>query len=123
MFIRAHLRSLSAFLSQAEEFAGLGEGGFGNVFAGDHFGEFADAGVPFHALDGSGGFGAFDGFTNCQVTVGEGGDLGEMGDAEDLMDFGEVAEFFADDRAHAPAYVGVDFVEDQDTDAVGLGQY
>ena len=120
--------SVLRFLGELEEFFGLGQGGGGEVFAGGHFGEFGDAGFAFHQGDGGGGFspptgGGFgfggDGFADGEVAVGEGGDLREVGDAQDLVDGGQVAEFFADDGAHASADVGVDFVEDQDVDAVG----
>ena len=100
----------------------MGEGGGGNVFAGDHFGEFVEAGFTVHDGDGGNGFAGGGGagglFADGEVAVGEGGDLREVGDAEDLVEGGEGAEFFADDGAHAAADVGVDFVEDEYGDAI-----
>ena len=107
-----------------EEFLGLGEGGGGGGGGGSggHFGEFEDAGFALHDGYCRDGFVFGLGFFDGEVAVGEGGDLGEVGDAEDLVDAGEGAELFADDGAHAAADVGVDFVEDEDGDAVGLGE-
>ena len=44
------------------------------------------------------------------VGVGVGGDLGEVGDAEDLAVLGDLVDFAADDFGYRAAYSGVDFV-------------
>jgi len=61
----------------------------GDFAAGHHLGEFVHPGVAFQRADG--GFGLFglagadNGFDDVEVAVGEGGDLREVGDAEDLV--------------------------------------
>src|SRR5689334_9645722 len=56
------------------------------------------------------------------MAVGVAGDLRQVRDAQDLMELGEAAEFAADDGAKTAADVGVDLVEDEDGDAVALGE-
>ncbi len=61
------------------------------------------------------GVGAAAGFLlrDEEVLVGEGGDLRQMGDAEDLLGFGQGLELLADGLGCATADADVDFVEDE----------
>ena len=54
--------------------------------------------------------------------VGEGGDLGEVGDAEDLALAAKRTHFFADGMGDLAADIGVDFVEDEQANRVLGGE-
>jgi hypothetical protein len=47
------------------------------------------------------------------VVIGEGGDLREVGYAQDLVRAGEGFQFFSDGFGGAASDAGIDFVEDQ----------
>ena len=66
--------------------------------------EDADAGLRATVL-----FALFDG----EVLIGEGGDLGQVGDAEDLLSAAKGFEFLADGFGGAASDADVDFVEDE----------
>src|SRR3990170_865886 len=51
--------------------------------------------------------------------VGQGGDLGQMGDADNLMGGGHLFQFLADDLGDAAADAGVDFVKQKGWDVAG----
>src|SRR5690348_7135165 len=56
------------------------------------------------------------------MPVGVDRDLRQVRDAQHLVTLGERAEFFADGRTKAAADVGVDFIEDENADAIALRQ-
>ena len=68
---------------------------------------------PLHGthtgLNASAAFGLF----NQEVLVGEGGDLGQVGDAQHLLGAGQRLQLGADRLRCAAANADVDFVEDQ----------
>ena len=59
---------------------------------------------------------------DLQVLVAEGGQLGKVGDAQDLVLARQAPEFLAHHGAHPSADALIDFVEDQRRGAVGTGQ-
>jgi hypothetical protein len=97
------------------------EAGFGDLCAGDHAGDFVGAGAVVEEADF--GFGAAVGFAlvDEEVLVGEGGDLGQVGDAENLLAAAEGFELLADGFRGASADADVDLVEDQGAGGGGLG--
>ena len=56
-----------------------------------------------------------------EVRVGEGGDGGQVGDAEDLVVAGHVGDGAADLVGDGAAHAGVDLVEDIETGRPALG--
>src|ERR1019366_5168885 len=87
--------------------------GFGDIGAGDHSGYFVGAGAVVEDADL--GFGAAVGLALFydKVLIGEGGDLREMGHAEDLLAAAEGFELLADGFGGAASDADVDFVEDE----------
>ena len=93
---------------------------------------FADGVAPGHAGDFLYPLGSFDGrdarggafparpLLHPEVPLRAGGDLGQVGDAHDLVMRGELREAPADPIGHPPADPGVDLVEDEDHPRVGL---
>ena len=57
---------------------------------------------------------ASSGFSTTEVRVGGAGDLGQVGDDEQLGAFGERGQLVGDRPRRAPADAGVDLVEEQD---------
>ena len=96
------------------------EAGFGDLCAGDHAGDFVGAGAVVEKADF--GFGAAVGLAlvDEEVLVGEGGDLRQVGDAENLLAAAEGFEFLADSFRGAAADTDVDFVEDKCPGGGGL---
>src|SRR5207248_8957088 len=66
---------------------------------------------PNGGLRAAGRFSLFD----YKVTVGKGGDLGQMGDTKHLIVFSKRLELFSYCFRHPPADSGIDLVEDQRT--------
>ena len=61
-------------------------------------------------------------FVHVEVVLALGGDLGEVGDAEDLAFAAEFGQESSDDFGHAAADAGIDFVKNQGADfALGGG--
>ncbi len=94
----------------------MGQGGLG--LAAEHAGDFLDAGFAFDL--GEMGDGAVAGVLlgDDELGRGGGGDLREMGDAEDLVGSAEAPHFCADGMGDLAADIGVDFVEDEQGNAV-----
>jgi len=92
---------------------GVLQAGVGDGCAGEHSGHFVGAGQVVEQANP--GFGAAVGFAlvDEEMLVGEGGDLGQVGDAEDLLAAAEGFELLADGLRGASADADVDFVEDQ----------
>lgn len=76
-------------------------------------GDFAHALVGAQFVDDGHGAVVEDLLVDVVVGVGEGGDLRQVGDDDDLVVGGEHPQLFADDLPAAPADTGVDFVEDE----------
>jgi hypothetical protein len=100
---------------------GLGEAGA--LHAGQHPRQLPDpAGVvqqPDLGAGGVGGRALLDG----EVAVGVGGDLGQVGDDQDLVAAGQLGQAAADGGGGAATDPGVDLVEDQGGGAVDSGQH
>ncbi len=96
------------------------EGGIG--LAAEHSGDFLDAGFAFYF--GQVGYGALAGvLLGDDILRGSGGgDLREVGDAEDLVGRAEAAHFCADGMGDLAADVGVDLIEDEQGDAILRGE-
>src|SRR4051812_47262884 len=105
-----------------EEFGGLVTRDLGNALAADHFREFFDPRRAMDERDGGLGDAIIDALADGEVAVGITRYLRQVRDAQDLLMHGELAQFFADDRAKTAADVRVNLVEDQHADAVGLGE-
>ena len=89
------------------------EAGFGDRCAGDHAGYFVGAGAVVEEADLDLGAAVGLALVDEEVLVGEGGDLGQVGDAEDLLAAAEGLELLADGLGGAAADADVDLVEDQ----------
>ncbi len=98
----------------------MGQGGI--ALAAKHAGDFFDAGFAFDF--GEVGDGAVAGVLlgDDELRGRGGGDLGEVGDAEDLVGGAKAAHFSADGMGDLAADIGVDFIEDEQRDAVLGGQ-
>ena len=96
-------------------------GGGGDFFTAEHAGDFFDAfGFAEGADAGAGGF-LVGVFADLQVLMGLGGDLGQVGDAQDLVVAAEGLELLADGFGDGAADTAVDFVEDQGRDVCVAG--
>ena len=89
------------------------EAGFGDFGAGDHAGDFVGAGAVVEEADLHLGAAAGLALFDDKVLIGEGGDLRQVGDAEDLLALAEGFELLADGFGGAASDTDVDFVEDQ----------
>ena len=89
------------------------QAGFGDLGAGEHAGDFVGAGALVEEADL--GFGAAVGLAlvDEKVLVGEGGDLRQVSDAENLLAAAEGLELLADGFGGAASDADVDFVEDE----------
>ena len=54
------------------------------------------------------------------MSVGESGDLWQMGHAQHLVEAGKLLELASDDLRHSAAYAGVDLVENHSRDTAAL---
>ena len=113
--------SLGVLPAGGDHLGGVLQAGFCDLCAGAHAGDFVGAGAVVEEADF--GFGAAVGFAlvDEEVLVGEGGDLGQVGDAENLLAAAEGFELLADGFRGAPADADVDLVEDQGARGGGLG--
>lgn len=104
---------------------GVGEGFGADLFSGEEAGDFLDAVVAFDEGDLGGGAALDFGFFDAEVAVGAGGDLGQVGDGEDLVVAGDLAHFVGGEGGGAAGESGVHFVEDEggDTGAPGTGDF
>lgn len=75
---------------------GMPARGFGNLVATGHTGDFVDALGEIEGPQLGGGPVDVFGFFDPVVLIAMAGDLGEVGDAEDLMRARNAVEFFAD---------------------------
>ena len=91
----------------------MAEGGFGHGCAGDHAGDFFGAFLRGEEADGGLGAALLLLLLDEKVLIGEGGDLREVGDAEDLLDAREGFELLADGFGGAATDADVDFVKDE----------
>ncbi len=87
--------------------------GVSDFGAGKHAGHFVGAGAIVEDADLRLGAAVILALFDDEVLIGEGGDLRQVGDAEDLLAAGESLEFLADGFGGAAADADVDFVEDQ----------
>ena len=95
-------------------------GGVGEFDAAEHAGDFVDAfGIIEHVDAGLCGA-CVAGFLDAPVLCAEGGDLGEVCDAQDLAVAAELAQQFADDFCDGAADAAVDFVKNQGGYGVGV---
>ena len=88
--------------------------------AAEHGGEFVDALIAGHLVDFGPAAGAVRVLADDEVLASEGGNLRQVGDAEDLVAFGKTGERFADEWSGATAHALVNFVEDNRLGAGGL---
>ena len=101
---------------------GVGEGGVGLREAREHAGELT---LPTGVVEGDqarGGHGPVAGLLDQDVAVGERGDLGQVGDDEDLGLLGEGRQAASDLHRCGAADPGVDLVEDEGRDRTGAGE-
>nr|WP_269102408.1 inositol monophosphatase family protein [Mangrovicoccus ximenensis] len=95
--------------------------GFGHAVAGDHPGDFVDAGLGGEGGDGGERHAILDPFLDAPVMVAERGDLGRMGDDQNLgIALGQRRQPAADRIRRGAADAAVDFVKDQ-RQAVAVG--
>ena len=92
---------------------GVLEAGVGDFGAGEHAGDFVGAGAVVEDADAGGGAAVLLALFDGQMLIGEGGDLRQVGDAEDLLGAAEGLELLADGLGGAASDADVDFVEDQ----------
>ncbi|MEY5010483.1 MAG: hypothetical protein RLZZ253_1622 [Verrucomicrobiota bacterium] len=95
-------------------------GGVG--FAAEHPGNFLDSGVAFHLLESGEGAVLGEFLGNDELFGGEGRDLGEVADAEDLMSGRDLPHFGANGLSDFATDVGIDFVENEEGDGVLGGE-
>ena len=107
--------------ASGDHLGGVLEAGFGDLCAGDHAGDFMGAGAVVEEADLH--LGAAVGFAlvDEEVLVGEGSDLGQVGDAQNLLAAAEGFELLADSFRGAPADADVDLVKDQGAGGGSLG--
>lgn len=96
-----------------EHLGGVLQGFGGDARAGDHAAEFLDAILAREFVDGGDDAAFLLAFGDQIVVIGEGGDLGEVRDAEDLLSSSEAIQAFADAFGDGAADAGVDFIEDE----------
>ena len=89
------------------------EAGVGDLCAGEHSGDFASAGGVVEEANLHPGAALGFVLLDDEVLIGEGGDLGQMGDAQDLLAAAQGFELLADGLGGAASDADVDFVEDQ----------
>ena len=87
--------------------------GLSQLGAAQHAGDFLGALFPGDEVDAGAGASAGGLLFDQIVMVGEGGDLGQVGDAKDLVRAGQALEFLAYGLGCPAADSGIDFVEDQ----------
>jgi hypothetical protein len=92
---------------------GVLEAGFGDCCAGEHSGYFVGAGAVVEEGDLGPGAAVGLALVDEEVLVGEGGDLWQMGHAQNLLAAAEGFELLADGFRGAAADADVDLVEDQ----------
>jgi hypothetical protein len=63
-----------------------------------------------------------DFFRNAEVMGSEFGNLRQVSDADDLMVSGKLEKFETNDLSRAAADTGIDFIEDDGFDGIGLSQ-
>ena len=87
--------------------------GFGELGAAEHSGHFFGPLFPGNDMDAGPGTAGCGLLFDQVVMVGEGGDLGKVGDAKDLVRPRQALELFAYRLGRPAADSGVDLVEDQ----------
>ena len=90
----------------------LHDGG-GERFSAEHAGDFLHAGRVVELADFGEGASVFNVFGDGVMRAAVRGDLWQVGDAEHLMVFRDLFQFFADRIGDFAADIGVDFVEYQ----------
>ena len=115
-------RGVFPFVGFLEEFFCGVEGVLGDAGTAYHHGKLVQAFIILEGFDVTYGavIGAF--LADIVVGVGEGGNLGEMGNTGDLVAAGEVPEFPADDLAATPAYPDIYLVENKHRNRIRLRQ-
>ena len=95
----------------------------GDIASAEHAGDFFDTllGVQFFHVGNRALIAHL--FFHREVGGAARGDLGQVGDADDLARAGEGVEFFSDRVPHLAADIGVDFVEHQHRDAIVRGKH
>ena len=96
-----------------DHLGGVLEAGVGYLGAGEHAGDFVGAGAVVEDADAGLRAAVLLALFDGQVLIGEGGDLREVSDAEDLLGAGESLELLADGFGCAASDADVDFVEDE----------
>ncbi len=96
------------------------EASLGEFFAAKHAGYFLGALEIVHAADLGLGSAALFRFFDEEVLIAEGRDLWEVGDAEDLLAFGQGFELAPYGLGRATADADVDLVEDEGAGEDGL---
>jgi len=99
--------------ASCDHLGGVLEAGFGHRGAGNHAGYFVGAGAVVEGADAGLGAAVVLALLDDKVLVGEGGDLGQMRDAQDLLAAAEGFEFLAYRLRSAATNADIDLVEDQ----------
>ncbi len=113
LYLRFFLLVNETSPAPGDHLRGVLQAGVGDLGAGEHARDFVGAGAIVE--DANAGLRAaillalFDG----EVLIGEGRNLREVGDAEDLLGAGESFEFVADSFGGAASYPDVDLVKNQ----------
>ena len=96
-----------------DHLGGVLEASVGHFCAGQHAGDFVGAGTVVEDADAGLRAAVLLAFFDGEMLVGEGGDLREVGNAEDLLGAGESFELLADGFSGAASDADVYLVEDQ----------
>ena len=96
-----------------DHLGGVLEASVGHFCAGQHAGDFVGAGTVVEDADAGLRAAVLLAFFDGEMLVGEGGDLREVGNAEDLLGAGESFELLADGFSRAASDADVDLVENQ----------
>jgi hypothetical protein len=92
---------------------GVLEAGVGDFCPGQHAGDFVGAGAVVEDADAGLRAAVLLALFDGEMLIGEGGDLREVGNAENLLGAGEGLKLLANSFGGAASDANVDFVEDE----------
>ena len=96
-----------------DHLSGVLQAGVSNFGAGEHARDFVGAGAIVEDANAGLRAAVLLALFDCEVLIGEGGDLREVGDAQNLLGAGERLELLADSFGGAASDADVDLIEDQ----------
>ncbi len=111
--IRTRGRAWRALPAGGDHLRGVLQAGVGDFGAAEHAGDFVGAGAVVEDADAGLRAAVLLALFDGEMLIGEGGDLRQVGDAEDLLGAAKGLELLADGLGGAASDADVDFVEDQ----------